>query len=128
MSNNNLNNALLQRMQQMEIDSQNPAAYNNRNTNPNGPPNKYLPTYQEAPHQEGIYENVTDLDAIDYNKKFESQNAKAQPQLKPAQAQNFFGVGNNGAGVRFAHTPQPEMAGIVEASPIYENLQVVSGN
>lgn len=126
MSNNNINNALLQRMQQMEIESQNSPAYVSRNTNQSN----YTANYVPAAYAQGsIYENVVDLDAIDYNKKFESQNAKAQPQLKAAQIQNYGVVGNNNGqqGVRFTHTPQPEIATVIEASPIYENLQLVSG-
>lgn len=125
MSNNNINNALLQRMQQMEIESQNSPAYVSRNPNQSNYTANYVPAYAQG----GIYENVVDLDAIDYNKKFESQNAKAQPQLKASQIQNYGAIGNNNGqqGVRFAHTPQPEIATGIETSPIYENLQLVSG-
>jgi hypothetical protein len=92
------------------------------------------PIYQYMPHDAagGIYENVeyqsgagrvqvTDLDAIDLQ-KFESNNAKAQPQLKASGGKvNYAHEAEN---LRYAHTPQPSD---VEPSPIYENLQVVSG-
>lgn len=122
--NTNPNDALLYRMQKLELESQNAAsaasAIYGRNINVN----PYHPQYQQVQQQDGsIYENVTDLDAMEYNKKFESNNAKAQPQLKPSQqAQIYSGMENNG--IRYAHTPQPSD---IEPSPIYENLQVVSG-
>lgn len=108
----NHNDALLYRLQQMNLNSdfQNPRQQGTAN---------------------GIYENVeytsgagrvlvTDLDAID-TKKFESNNAKAQPQLKPSSSGRSFG--SETENIRFAHTPQPSDA----EAPIYENLQVVSG-
>lgn len=91
---------------------------------------QYLPPqYQQY---SGVYENVdyvtthrppsvSDLDS----KKFESNNAKAQPQLKQQQMMNpaHYAQGIMDNGSRYAHTPQPDL----ESSPIYENLQLVSG-
>ena len=93
------------------------------------------PIYQYMPEDAagGIYENVeyssggpgrvqvTDLDAIDLQ-KFESNNAKAQPQLKSMSGKGNYG--QDGENLRYAHTPQPSD---VEPSPIYENLQIISG-
>ncbi|CAO1424332.1 unnamed protein product [Diamesa serratosioi] len=95
------------------------------------PPGQYqYQQHQQPIYTASIYENVdygsprlpvTDLDAIDYNKKFDSNNAKAQPQLKQTMGKpNYVADFENG---RYAHTPQPE----IESSPIYENLQLVSG-
>lgn len=156
---NNPNEALLYRIQQMNLSNEmmnngsaaeisNYIQTNSPNVNYGrnvaqrspGPPSyasSHQPPgqYQYQQHQQpiytaSIYENVdygsprlpvTDLDAIDYNKKFDSNNAKAQPQLKQSMGKPNYAVDfENG---RYAHTPQPE----IESSPIYENLQLVSG-
>jgi hypothetical protein len=136
---NNPNDALLHRMQQMNLGNGSPNYQQftsppiNRHASQ---PSTYQqqPIYQYMPHDAagGIYENVeytagsgrvqvTDLDAID-TQKFESNNAKAQPQLKSSGVKaNYSHEVEN---LRYAHTPQPTD---VEPSPIYENLQVVSG-
>ncbi|CRK94503.1 CLUMA_CG008008, isoform A [Clunio marinus] len=136
---NNPNEALLYRLQQMNLDNGSPD-YEHFVQNPppiirhGSQPSSYQQqVYQYMPEDipGGIYENVeyssgsrvqvTDLDAIDLQ-KFESNNAKAQPQLKA-----FGGKGNYPQDVenlRYAHTPQPSD---VEPSPIYENLQIISG-
>lgn len=66
-----------------------------------------------------VYENLdyykTSNDPTGY---FESSNKKAQPQVPVG-----INALNNGHIRRYAHTPQPEY----EPPPIYENLQVVSG-
>jgi len=138
---NNPNEALLYRLQQMNLDNNGQSDYQLYAQNP--PPNNRHPsqpsTYQQPIYQympddaaSGIYENVeytaaggrlqvTDLDAID-QQKFESNNAKAQPQLKPSGGKVSYS--NDGENLRYAHTPQPTD---VEPSPIYENLQIISG-
>lgn len=139
---NNPNEALLYRLQQMNLDNgssdyqqqhfaQNPPPINRHTAQPGN--YQQQPIYQYMPDDaaSGIYENVeystiagrvqvTDLDAIDLQ-KFESNNAKAQPQLKSSGKTNF---GQDGENLRYAHTPQPSD---VEPSPIYENLQIISG-
>lgn len=137
---NNPNEALLYRLQQMNLDN---GSGDFQHFTQNPPPNTRHPTqsnfqqpiYQYMPDDaaSGIYENVeyssgsarvqvTDLDAIDLQ-KFESNNAKAQPQLKPSGGKINYGPQDT-ENLRYAHTPQPSD---VEPSPIYENLQVVSG-
>ena len=130
---NNPNDALLYRLQQMNLGNGSPD-YQQFNPPPPRHTNQQQPIYQYMPQDAagGIYENVeyssgsgrvqvTDLDAIDLH-KFESNNAKAQPQLKSSGGKiNYAHEAEN---LRYAHTPQPSD---VEASPIYENLQVVSG-
>jgi hypothetical protein len=137
---NNPNEALLYRLQQMNLDN---GSVDYQHFAPNPPPNNrhasqpsnyQQPIYQYMPDDaaSGIYENVeytaaggrvlvTDLDAID-SQKFDSNNAKAQPQLKPSGAKVSYV--QDGENLRYAHTPQPAD---VEASPIYENLQIISG-
>lgn len=142
MSNNQANEALLYRLQQMNLDN---GSSDYQHFVPNPPPNnrhasqpspyQQQPIYQYMPDDaaSGIYENVeyssapghriqvTDLDAIDLQ-KFQSQNAKAQPQLKPSSGKVNYGQETEN--LRYAHTPQPSD---VEPSPIYENLQIISG-
>lgn len=144
MSNNQANEALLYRLQQMNLDNgssdyqhfvPNPPPPNNRHTSQPSSYQQQQPIYQYMPDDaaSGIYENVeyssgsghrvqvTDLDAIDLQ-KFESQNAKAQPQLKAASGKVNYGLDTEN--LRYAHTPQPSD---IEPSPIYENLQIISG-
>lgn len=137
---NNSNEALLYRLQQMNLE--NGSEYQQHfNQNPppvvrhvSQPTSYQQPIYQYMPDDaaSGIYENVeyssvagrvqvTDLDAIDLQ-KFESNNAKAQPQLKSSSGK--LNYGQDGENLRYAHTPQPSDA---EPSPIYENLQIISG-
>lgn len=129
---NNPNEALLYRLTQMNLD-------NDFQQFPPHPPQNRHQQQQQTIYQfmpddaaSGIYENVeyssgagrvlvTDLDAID-SQKFESNNAKAQPQLKSSTGRVSYG--QDPENLRYAHTPQPSD---VEPSPIYENLQVVSG-
>lgn len=140
---NNPNEALLYRLQQMNLDNNGSSDYQQQHFTQNPPPinrhpaqpgNYQQPIYQYMPDDaaSGIYENVeystiagrvqvTDLDAIDLQ-KFESNNAKAQPQLKASSGKVNFG--QDGENLRYAHTPQPSDA---EPSPIYENLQIISG-
>lgn len=143
---NNPNEALVYRLQQMNMDngSADYQHYTQNLTQNNPPPinrqhsgqptNYQQPIYQYMPDDaaSGIYENVeyssgsarvqvTDLDAIDLQ-KFESNNAKAQPQLKASSGKVNFG--HEPENLRYAHTPQPSD---VEPSPIYENLQIISG-
>lgn len=140
MSNNPANEALLYRLQQMNLDN---GSSDYQQFAPHPPPNNrhvsqpstyQQPIYQYMPDDaaSGIYENVeyssgtgrvqvTDLDAIDLQ-KFESNNAKAQPQLKPSSGKVNYG--QDAENLRYAHTPQPSDA---EPSPIYENLQIISG-
>lgn len=136
---NNPNEALLYRLQQMNLDNGS-SDYQHYTHSPPMTRHVSQPTnYQQSMYQQympedaagGIYENVeysagsgkvqvTDLD-FDLQ-KFESNNAKAQPQLK-----SLGGKGNysqDGENLRYAHTPQPSD---VEPSPIYENLQTISG-
>lgn len=137
---NNPNEALLYRLQQMNIDNgstdyqhfaQNPLA--NRHVQQSSYQHQPIYSYMPDDAASGIYENVeyssgsgrvtqvTDLDAIDMQ-KFESNNAKAQPQLKASGGKASYG--QDVENLRYAHTPQPSD---VEPSPIYENLQVISG-
>lgn len=137
---NNPNEALLYRLQQMSIDN---SAIDYQNISANSTLNRHMnqtsnfqnqPIYQYMPDDaaSGIYENVeyssagrvlvTDLDAID-TQKFESNNAKAQPQMKPTVGKVNYG--QSVENLRYAHTPQPPSD--AEPSPIYENLQIVSG-
>lgn len=138
---NNPNEALLYRLQQMNVLDNGPPDYQHFAQNPppmnrhiNQPPSFQQPIYQYMPDDaaSGIYENVeyssgsgrvqvTDLDAIDLQ-KFESNNAKAQPQLKSSGGKVNYGPDTEN--LRYAHTPQPSD---VEPSPIYENLQIISG-
>lgn len=138
---NNPNEALLYRLQQMNLDNGSSDFQQNYSQNPNSRVNpanyqqqQQQPIYQFMPDDaaSGIYENVeyssgsgsvqvTDLDAIDLQ-KFESNNAKAQPQLKSSSGK--INYGQDPENLRYAHTPQPAD---VEPSPIYENLQVISG-
>ena len=139
---NNPNDALLYRLQQMNLNNSS-SDYQHFSPNPPPPINRHVsqqsayqqqPIYQYMPDDaaSGIYENVeyssgsgrvqiTDLDAIDLQ-KFESNNAKAQPQLKPSVGKVNYG--QDVENLRYAHTPQPSE---VESSPIYENLQIISG-
>jgi hypothetical protein len=137
---NNPNDALLYRLQQMNLEN---GSVDYQHFNPPPPINRHAsqpssyqqqPIYQYMPDDaaSGIYENVeyssgsgrvqvTDLDAID-QQKFESNNAKAQPQLKASSGKVNYGQDTEN--LRYAHTPQPSD---VEPSPIYENLQIISG-
>ena len=142
---NNPNDALLYRLQQMSLNSGGSYERYSPSSSINNHPSanySYSPQQQQQPYMympddaaSGIYENVeytsvianskvTDLDEDPQN--FESSNAKAQPQLKPSNGNKG---GNykpeNHENLRYAHTPQP--AEMVEPSPIYENLQVISG-
>lgn len=138
-NNNNQNDALLYRLQQMNLnngstDYQNysPNSSLNRRVQPKAT-NYAQPIYRYMSEDGscGIYENVeyssgsklqvTDLDAVDQN--FESSNAKAQPQLRPSNG-NKMNFNQEHENLRYAHTPQPSD---VEPQPIYENLQVISG-
>lgn len=143
MSSNNQNDALLYRLQQMNINNGSPVEFQNYSPNSSmsrrAPPPPQMANYPSQPvyhyvpddATSGIYENVeyssgtklqvTDLDAIDQN--FESSNAKAQPQLRPSNG-NQMNFLQEQETLRYAHTPQPSD---VETQPIYENLQVISG-
>lgn len=147
---NNPNDALLYRLQQMSLNNGNSRSPNSsinlHNTNNPPPPstNYYTTQQQQQSYMympddaaSGIYENVeytsvttsqplvTDLDAIDAQ-NFESTNAKAQPQLKPSNGnKSSINYQADHENLRYAHTPQPSE--MIEPSPIYENLQLVSG-
>jgi hypothetical protein len=138
---NNPNDALLYRLQQMNMNN-GPSEYR-QNYSPNSSLNRRVApqaayqqqqqVYQYLPQDaaSSIYENVeyatgskmqvTDLDAIDHS--FESSNAKAQPQLRPANG-NKVNYNQEHESMRYAHTPQPSDH---EPQPIYENLQVITG-
>lgn len=139
---NNPNDALLYRLQQMNINNGSQSEYQNYSPNSSlnrrmSQPSNYPPpqqqVYQYLPEDavSGIYENVeyaiggklqvTDLDASEQN--FESSNAKAQPQLRPSNG-NKVNFNQEHENLRYAHTPQPSD---IEHQPIYENLQVISG-
>lgn len=142
---NNPNDALLYRLQQMSLNNGSYERYspsssiNQHNTNP-PPTNVNYSVQQQYMYMpddaaSGIYENVeytsviansqvTDLDAID-PQNFESSNAKAQPQLKPSNNNKGGNYKPEHENLRYAHTPQP--SDMIEPSPIYENLQVISG-
>lgn len=140
MSNNNQNDALLYRLQQMNLNNgsaeypnYSPNSSMNRRGHPQMTNYPSQPVYHYLPDDatSGIYENVeyssgtklqvTDLDAIDQN--FESSNAKAQPQLRPSNGSKMS-FSQDHENLRYAHTPQPSE---IEPQPIYENLQVISG-
>lgn len=146
---NNPNDALLYRLQQMSLNNGS-SQYEHYSSNPsvnrhniNNPPSsnyniqQQQPIYQYLPDDaaSGIYENVeytsviaqplvTDLDEID-QQNFQSSNAKAQPQLKPSNGGKIPNYTQEQESLRYAHTPQPSE--LAEPSPIYENLQVISG-
>jgi hypothetical protein len=144
---NNPNDALLYRLQQMSLNNGSSGFENystnssvNRHSINNPPSSNYTqqqPIYQYLPDDaaSGIYENVeytsviaqplvTDLDEID-PQNFQSSNAKAQPQLKPSNGGKIPNYTQEQESLRYAHTPQPSE--LAEPSPIYENLQVISG-
>ncbi|XP_055587095.1 LIM domain-containing protein jub-like isoform X1 [Uranotaenia lowii] len=89
------------------------------------PPQYYDPRYQ------AVYENIEQytpsqsqqMDPLVYERKFESSNIKAQPQVPVGSTGMHFGA--NGNVGRYAHTPQPPETH--EQPPIYENLQTASG-
>ncbi|KAG5670294.1 hypothetical protein PVAND_000570 [Polypedilum vanderplanki] len=138
---NNPNDALLYRLQQMNINNSSSeyqnysptASLNRRVTQPANYQQQPQQVYQYLPQDtaSSIYENVeyatgtkmqvTDLDAVDHN--FESSNAKAQPQLRAPNG-NKLNYKQEHENLRYAHTPQPSEH---ETQPIYENLQVISG-
>jgi hypothetical protein len=143
----NLNDALLYRLQQMSLNGSQvpPSLYENLSSPPitrqqqqqqqqQVSQTQYQGEYVPTDTAGGIYENVeytggastrmqvTDLDDVD-PQRFMTSNAKAQPQMKPSPSKGIYG--QNPDLLRYTHTPQPADA---ESSPIYENLQVVSGN
>jgi hypothetical protein len=143
---NNQNDAILYRLQQMNINNGSPDFQNYSSDSRRQQQqqqqsqqaqtihsNYSQPIYQYVPGSGagGIYENVeystgmqvTDLDAID----FESSNAKAQCQVRQANGSNSKNnYSQEQESLRYAHTPQPSDH-VIEPSPIYENLQIVSG-
>lgn len=58
-----------------------------------------------------------------YERKFESNNVKAQPQVPVGSGMAH--LASNGSASRYAHTPQPPE--LHEQLPIYENLQTATG-
>ncbi len=141
MSKNSNNDALLYRLQQMNINQgpgyehYSPIPSTHRH-NGNPPFQQQQMYYLPEDTLGGIYENVeytsmsstqplvTDLDEID-TQNFQSSNAKAQPQLKTSNGGKISNVSHQQESLRYAHTPQPSE--LAEPSPIYENLQVISG-
>lgn len=147
-NNNNTNDALLHRLQQMSLNngsyeryspssSINQVNYTNNPHTGNYALQQQQYVYMSDDTASGIYENVeytsviaanpsqiTDLDAIDIQ-NFKSSNAKAQPQLKASNGNNNRNFKPEHENLRYAHTPQP--SDMVEPSPIYENLQIISG-
>jgi hypothetical protein len=143
----NLNDALLYRLQQMSLNGGqvSPSLYENLSSPPITRQQQQQQQVSQTQYQGeyvpndiagGIYENleysggsnngsrmlVTDLDDVD-PQRFMTSNAKAQPQIKPSPSKGIYG--QNPDLLRYTHTPQPADA---ESSPIYENLQIVSGN
>lgn len=147
----NLNDALLYRLQQMNLNGgQVPSSlYENLGSPPMNQHRQQQQQQQQQVSQSqsygsdcmppdvggGIYENVeytsantsrvlvTDLDDVD-PQRFVTKNAIAQPQVKPSPSKGIYGQIQNADLLRYAHTPQPVDA---DGCPIYENLQVVSG-
>lgn len=134
--------AYLLRLQQLRITEQ---AVNSRNQHyvTAGGPQRYIqaqninyarnnsPTLNsygivDPPPAYGVYENIEycqkqpQFDPIEYNRRYESSNIKAQPQV-PVGYVTYNQV-NTGGAPRYAHTPQPE---VVDQAPIYENLNQV---
>ncbi|XP_050087389.1 LIM domain-containing protein jub [Anopheles aquasalis] len=85
-------------------------------------------------HQQQPYHSAGDSGLAYDNRKFESHNIKAQPQVPVGQQHNSVAASSlslaNGGGPlhgmmhmsgRYAHTPQPPE--LQEQPPIYENLQ-----
>lgn len=83
------------------------------------------------PRYQAVYENIDyyppaqpqQIDALMYERKFESNNVKAQPQVPVGSGMSH--LSSNGSAGRYAHTPQPP--DLHEQPPIYENLQTASG-
>ncbi|XP_062703091.1 LIM domain-containing protein jub isoform X2 [Aedes albopictus] len=83
------------------------------------------------PRYQAVYENIDyyppaqpqQIDALMYERKFESNNVKAQPQVPVGSGMSH--LPSNGSAGRYAHTPQPP--DLHEQPPIYENLQTASG-
>lgn len=83
------------------------------------------------PRYQAVYENIDyyppvqpqHIDALMYERKFESNNIKAQPQVPVGSA--LAHASSNGNAGRYAHTPQPPE--LLEQPPIYENVQAASG-
>jgi hypothetical protein len=135
---NNQNDALLYRLQQMSLS--NNGSFNSNSNQIHNQSSSHQQQHYYLPDDvaSGIYENVeytsvitnqqvTDLDAID-PQNFETNNAKAQPQLQKNSSANGSKTGifkTDHENLRYAHTPQPSETAV--ASPIYENLQVISG-
>ena len=82
-----------------------------------------IPQYD--PRYNVVYENIDyysqpQPDPMMYDRKFESNNIKAQPQV-PVGVASSMSPNNIG---RYAHTPQPPE---IEQLPIYENVHQVTG-
>lgn len=85
----------------------------------------------DPPPAYGVYENIEycqkqqqpQFDPIEYNRRYESANIKAQPQVPPTGYVTYNQVNALGGAPRYAHTPQP--ADVLEPAPIYENLNQV---
>ncbi|XP_053686316.1 LIM domain-containing protein jub isoform X2 [Sabethes cyaneus] len=83
------------------------------------------------PRYQAVYENIDyypplqqqQIDNLIYERKFESSNVKAQPQV-PVGA-GMPQAPSNGSAGRYAHTPQPPE--LLEQPPIYENLHGATG-
>lgn len=140
----NLNDALLYRLQQMNLNGAQvqSSLYENLGSPPISRQQQQQQQQQVNQSQQayedvggGIYENVeyttgntsrvlvTDLDDVD-PQRFITKGAIAQPQVKPSPSKGIYGQIQSPDVLRYAHTPQPVDA---EGCPIYENLQVVSG-
>lgn len=94
------------------------------------------------PRYQAVYENIDyyppvqpqQIDTIMYDRKFESNNIKAQPQVPVGMAHLHSA---NGSASRYAHTPQPpehmhehqqhHQQQHQHHPPIYENLATASG-
>ncbi|XP_058462794.1 LIM domain-containing protein jub [Malaya genurostris] len=93
---------------------------------PPPPPAQYY-----DPRYQAVYENIDyytptqaqQADSLMYERKFESNNVKAQPQVPVGSSHPQ--IPSNGGGSRYAHTPQPPE--LLEQPPIYENLHSASG-
>ncbi|XP_058811788.1 LIM domain-containing protein jub isoform X2 [Topomyia yanbarensis] len=89
------------------------------------------PAQYYDPRYQAVYENIDyysptqpqQVDSLMYERKFESSNVKAQPQVPVGS--NHPQLPSNGGGSRYAHTPQPP--DLHEQPPIYENLHSASG-
>ncbi|XP_055523488.1 LIM domain-containing protein jub [Wyeomyia smithii] len=89
-----------------------------------------MPQYYD-PRYQAVYENIDyyppvqpqQIDNFIYDRKFESSNVKAQPQVPVGTGMPQ--IASNGSAGRYAHTPQPPE--LHEPLPIYENLHGATG-